>query len=71
MHTEHSLEHRDLSFDDGVASGHEWRLFLFRQCSQIVGLLSRDWAEAEAAAQRWAADGDAGGTSESGQETAG
>ncbi len=43
MHTEHSLEHRDPSFDDAVASGHEWRLFLLRQCSQIVGLLSRDW----------------------------
>ena len=52
IHTEHNLGHRDPSFGNAVASGHEWRLFMPRQCSQIIGLLSRDWAEVDAAAQR-------------------
>ena len=52
MNTEHNHESWNPSFDDAGASAHEWRLFLLRQCSLIVGLLSREWAEAEAAGQR-------------------
>ncbi len=68
MHTERNLENRDPSFDNTGASDHEWRLFLLRPCSQIVGLLSRGLGRGRSSS---AADGDAGGTSESGQEAAG